>query len=466
LTSTTPRLSTGLLVLFALPTLPMFLLRGPAFSILPALYAERFGIALTVISGVLLAVRLADGLTDLAVGWGTDATRHRWGGRKSWFLVGSLATVACIFQLYMPPAGATAFYFGLWLFIAYLAWTVNEIPYGAWAAELTNDYRERNRIAAARQYFSVTSALLIGLMPFMPFLNTQEINFELLEAVAWIVVLSLPPISLLAVWLVPRGVAVVRSGGESLRASWAAVRGNRPAWQFLGAAALAGLADACMAGLGFMVIDSYFGLKAAASIMILQWVVASMLGVWLAARLLRRFDKHRLFVAAGLLSAVMLAVNSALTPQTPHLMAMYLSLSFLLIMCSAVTEMLPQSMVGDLVDYDEWKTRAQRAGQYVALLAFVRKATFGLGSALSIFIAGSFGFEPGRPSYDTTAAMGLKLGMFWLPMGLMLAAAALMWGYPIGAQRHRAIRRRLAQRAGLPNTGRDAGLPTPGAGNT
>ena len=84
----TPRLSTGLLVLFALPTLPMFLLRGPAFSILPALYAERFGIALTVISGVLLAVRLADGLTDLAVGWGTDATRHRWGGRKSWFLVG------------------------------------------------------------------------------------------------------------------------------------------------------------------------------------------------------------------------------------------------------------------------------------------------------------------------------------------------------------------------------------------
>ena len=148
----------------------------------------------------------------------------------------------------------------------------------------------------------------------------------------------------------------------------------------------------------------------------------------------------------------MLAVNSALTPHTPHLMVMYLSLSFLLIMCAAVTDMLPHSMVGDLVDYDEWKTRAQRAGQYVALLAFVRKATFGLGSALSIFIAGSFGFEPGRPSYDTAAAIGLKLGMFWLPMVLMLAGAALMWGYPIGAKRHRAIQIRLQRRAGAPAT--------------
>jgi Na+/melibiose symporter-like transporter len=446
MTTATPRLSTGLLVLFALPTLPMFLLRGPAFSILPALYAERFAIALTTISGVLLAVRLVDGLIDVAVGWGSDATRHRWGGRKSWFLVGSLATVACIFQLYVPPSGATAAYFGLWFFIAYVAWTLNEIPYGAWAAELTNDYRERNRIAAARQYFNVASALLLGLMPFLPFMKSQEINFDLLEVVAWTVALSLPPISLLAVWLVPHGTAVVRSGGESLKASWAAVRGNRPAWRFLGAAALAGLADACMAGLGFMVIDSYFGLKAAASIMLIQWVAASMLGVWLATRLLRRFDKHHLFVAATLLSAVMMLVNSALTPQTPNLMAMYLCLSFLLIMCSAVTDMLPHSMVGDLVDYDEWKTRAQRAGQYVALLAFVRKATFGLGSALSIFIAGSFGFEPGRPQYDVTAALGLKLGMFWLPMVLVLAAGALMWGYPIGAKKHRAIQRRLAQR--------------------
>lgn len=450
----TPRLSTGLLVLFALPTLPMFLLRGPAFSILPALYAERFGIALTVISGVLLAVRLADGLIDVAVGWGTDATRHRWGGRKSWFLAGSLATVACIFQLYVPPSTASAAYFGLWFFIAYVAWTLNEIPYGAWAAELTNDYRERNRIAAARQYFNVGSALLLGLMPFLPMLETQAMTFEVLELVAWTVALTLPPISLLAVWLVPRGMAqaghTATGSGTSLRASWAALRGNRPAWRFLGAVCLADLGAACTAGLGFIIIDSYYGLKAAAGIVLTQWAVASMLGVWVGTKLLARREKHHVFALAALTIAGLLAVNSFLTPQTPFLLASYLSLSFVVFMAGAIADMTPNTMVGDLVDYDQWQSGTQRAGQYVAVLTFVKKAAFGLGSALSIFIAGSFGFEPGQPSYDGTAVLGLKIGMFGLPVLLCLAAAALMWGYPIGARRHGAIQRRLGRRLGSP----------------
>jgi Na+/melibiose symporter-like transporter len=37
-----------------------------------------------------------------------------------------------------------------------------------------------------------------------------------------------------------------------------------------------------------------------------------------------------------------------------------------------------------------------------------------------------------------------------LPTLLTLAAAALMWGYPIGARRHHAIQRRLARRLGNP----------------
>jgi Na+/melibiose symporter-like transporter len=439
-----------MLVLFALPTLPMFLLRGPAFSILPALYAERFGIALTVISGVLLLVRLADGVIDLAVGWGTDATRNRRGGRKSWFLVGSLATVACIFQLYVPPSTATAAYFGLWLFIAYIAWTVNEIPYGAWAAELTDDYRERNRIAAARQYFNVASALLLGLMPFLPFLDSQAMSFEVLEIVAWTVALTLPPISLLAVWRVPRGVAPTGNSSANLRASWAALRGNRPFQRFLGAVALAELGAACTAGLGFLVIDSYYGLKAAAGIVLTQWALASMLGVWVGTRLLARHEKHRMFTAAALTIAALLAINSLLTPQTPWLMGMYLSLTFVLFMAGAIIEMTPQSMVGDLVDYDQWKTGAQRAGQYVAMLAFVRKACFGLGSALSLFIAGSFGFEPGQAPYGFQATLGLKIGAFAVPTLLTLGAAALMWGYRVDARRHRSIQRRLARRLARP----------------
>jgi Na+/melibiose symporter-like transporter len=441
------RLSLPLLVLFALPTLPMYLLRGPAFSILPALYAERYAITLTTISGLLLLVRVADGFLDVAVGWGTDATQHRWGGRKPWFLAGSLLTVACIFQLYVPPATATALYFGAWFFIAYAAWTLNEIPYGAWAAELSNDYRERSRIAVARQYFNVGSVVLLGLIPFLPMLPSRDMSFQTLEVVAWIVVLILPAISLLCVWLVPQGAVALRSTGHGLRQSWHAVRGNVPFLRFAGAAGLAGLADACSAGVGFMILDSYFGLGQAMAYALLQWAAASLLGVWIGQRLLQRMEKHHVFALGAALAGVMMTANSLLGPGVPHLLWVYLLLSFVLYIGTVVADMAPQAMIGDLVDYDLMRTGVSRAGQYVAMLTFVRKAAFGLGASLSIFIAGSFGFEPGKAPYAAEAVFGLKLAGFWLPALLFGAAALLMWRYPLTAVRHGVVRRRNARRA-------------------
>jgi Na+/melibiose symporter-like transporter len=443
---TPARLSLPLLILFALPTLPMFLLRGPAFSILPALYAERFSIGLTTISGLLLLVRVADGFLDMAVGWGTDSTQHRFGGRKPWFLAGSLLTVACIFQLYVPPATATALYFGAWFFIAYAAWTVNEIPYGAWAAELSDDYRERSRIAVARQYFNVGSVVLLGLIPFLPMLKSRDMNFQALEVVAWIVVLALPPISLLCVWLVPHGAVALSSTGHGLRSSWQAVRGNAPFLRFAGAVGLAGLADACSAGVGFMILDSYFGLGQAMAYALLQWAVASMLGVWIGQRLLLRLEKHHVFAFGAGLACAMMAANSLLGPEVPHLLWTYLCLSFVLYIGTVLADMTPQAMIGDLVDYDLMRTSVNRSGQYVAVLTFVRKATFGLGASLSIFIAGSFGFEPGKAPYATEAVVGLKLAGFWLPALLFSAAALLMWRYPLTAVRHGVVQRRNARR--------------------
>ena len=41
----------------------------------------------------------------------------------------------------------------------YFGYTLITIPYGAWGAELSGDYRERNRITGSREIF-----LLIGLL--------------------------------------------------------------------------------------------------------------------------------------------------------------------------------------------------------------------------------------------------------------------------------------------------------------
>lgn len=443
MTMSTPatRLSWPLLVLFALPTLPMYLLRGPAFGILPALYSEHFAISLGTMSLVLLLVRIFDGVLDVGVGWATDATYDRWGGRKGWFLVGSLLTVACVFKLYVPPADADAVYFALWFFIAYFAWTINEIPYGAWAVDLTTDYRERSRIAVARQYFNVASGALLGLIPLLWFLPTSDMNFDALRVLAWIVALTLPPISVLCIKYVPRGVAV-HTKRHSLLDSFRAIRSNGAFMRFLAASAFASLGDAAGSAVGFLLLDSYLGLGAAIGMVLLQWGVAAMAGVGIAEFLLKRYEKHRIFAWSALGCACCYLAFTPLRPGAPNLLACYLVCSFAHTMFYIVIDMLPSTMVGDLADYDLMKSGVQRTAQYVSVLTFVRKATFGIGTSLSLLVLSQFGFEARHAPYSGSALLGLRLSAFVLPLSFFLLSALIIWSFPITARLHAVIQRR------------------------
>jgi Na+/melibiose symporter-like transporter len=443
--ATPKRLPWRLLVLFALPTLPMFLLRGPAFSILPALYAERFAISLGTMGLILLLVRFLDGILDVGIGWATDATQHWRGGRKAWFLAGSLLTVACVFQLYVPPADADALYFATWFFVAYFAWTVNEIPYGAWAVELTTDYHERSRITAARQYCNVASGVLLGLIPLLWFLPTNNMDFHALRALAWIVALTLPAISLLCVLYVPRGVVAVKTDTPGLIASFRAVRANKAFLRFLVAAGLAGLGDAVALAVGFLVLDSYLGLGGAIGIVLLQWGFSALIGVRIGEFFLRRFEKHQVFAWAAIGNAISYLAFMPLAPGTAHVLLAYLGVYFAHTLFYIVIDMLPQTMVGDLADFDLMRSGVQRTAQYVSLLTFVRKATFGIGTSFSLFLVSQFGFEAKQAAYGGSALLGLRLSAFVLPFTFFLLSAIVIWAYPITARRHAAIQRRNAR---------------------
>jgi Na+/melibiose symporter-like transporter len=394
---------------------------------------------------VLLLVRVFDGLLDVGVGWATDATHDRWGGRKSWFLTGSLLTVACIFQLYVPPANADAMYFAIWFFIAYFAWTVNEIPYGAWSVDLTTDYRERSRITVARQYFNVASAALLGVIPLLWFLPTSNMDFEALRVMAWVVAITLPPISVLCVIYVPRGIIAARKKSPSLLASFRAVRSNKAFLRFLLASGLAGLGDASGLAVGFLVLDSYLGLGAAIGMILLQWAVSALIGVAIAEFLLKKYEKHRVFAWSAIGCAISYLAFMPLQPGGTNVLLFYMSIYFLHTLFYIVIDMLPLAMVGDLADFDLMKSGVQRTAQYVSVLTFVRKAVFGVGTSLSLFVVSQFGFEARHAPYAEAAVTGLRLSAFVLPFTFFLLSGIVIWAFPITARRHAVIQRRIAR---------------------
>ena len=140
----------------AMPTIP-------AFTFLPAVYGASIGLAATGLA--LLVARAFDVITDPLIGAFSDRTTLRWGRRKPWILAGAIVSGYAILQLSQPPQQPTAAYLMLWSILLFVGWTLVQVPYTAWGAEMHGDYNERVRITSAREGVMLFGIFAAGTVP-------------------------------------------------------------------------------------------------------------------------------------------------------------------------------------------------------------------------------------------------------------------------------------------------------------
>lgn len=170
------------LILYSLPGLPLAIPTIPVFVILPAFYAQSVGLGLTATGATLMAARLFDMLSDPLVGWACDRFGGAIGRRKLWIACGAPVAALSLLMLFTPPAMAGAAYLLGWSALLYLGWTIIQIPYLAWGAELSSSYHERSRITGLREAFGLLGILLAGALPLLAGNGGQARDLALL---AW-----------------------------------------------------------------------------------------------------------------------------------------------------------------------------------------------------------------------------------------------------------------------------------------
>lgn len=431
--------------LFALPAMVSTVMQGPITGIIPALYAEKFAIDLAVIGSVLLAARVFDAVTDPLIGYLSDRTRSRWGRRKPWIALGALLSVVGIFFLYTPgEMGSTAYLLGFSIFI-YLAWTIFEIPYAAWILELSRRSKHRARINGARSFAIFLGGILFTAAPALVPGAGGEMNFEVLAAVALVLVVIVPVATFLALWLVPQGDVYDIEQSPKLSELWASIRKNPPFQVFGAMYLLIGLMGGVTGVISFMYIDNHLelGEKYVQIFLPAQLVGPLSIPVWVYV--LNRFGKYNVTTLSLLAFALILPLPwfvapgpSALIPMTIYYTA--LGIIMVLLMISMPT------IFGDIIDYDEVQTGKNRAGQYNSFLALLTKATGAIGGPLALLIVGFFGYQPGAEANSETAITGLRFTYAILPPLLLLPAVYLLWKFPINDEKQRANRALLESR--------------------
>ncbi|WP_316014311.1 MFS transporter [Roseobacter sp. HKCCA0434] len=415
------------LLAYAAPALPMAALYLPVYVFLAPFWTGAMELSVGTVGAIFLAVRLLDALTDPAMGWLSDRVPIAGLRRKPWMALAVPGLMLAAWGLMMPPEGAGAGWFAGFLVLLTVMWTAFLTPWFAWGAELTPDYGERARVTVWRETVG-----LIGTVCAMLLYGTADPGTGLAR-VALLVMVGLPLLTLYALRAPEPGVARAVSGGETLLAVF---RGEPVFARLLVAYLLNGAANALPATLFVFFVEFRLGAPDWAGPLLILYFGAAVLGapLWIWAG--GRFDKHRVWCVAMIYAACIFALAFGLGEGDVAAFAVISGLSGLAL---GADLSLPPAMQADVVDLDTAKRGQARTGAFFALWSVATKASVGVASGVALLLLGRAGFS-GQDGNGVEALVWLAALYALAPVGLKLAAVALMWRFPLGRARVEAVR--------------------------
>lgn len=451
---TPARYSRGQLLAYGLPGLPLAGLGVPLFIFLPAFYAQNRGLNLEAVGFALLLARLWDAVSDPLIGVLSDRIETRFGRRKPWLFAGTPITCVAVYMLFVPPEGAGTVHLFGWSVILYLGWTMVQLPYAAWGAELTGAYHERSRITAFREGMLVLGTLLAAGMPaIVSAAGGGEETGSVLTVLALFLVIALPVTILLAAAIMPERPK--RAGLQRLTFDWrtgaALLFRNKPFLKLILAYLLNGLANGLAATLFVLFVDKGLSLPQETDGLLLIYFLAGIFSIPVWLTISHRAGKHRTWIAAMLANSAIFALVPLLGPGD--------YLAFLAICigtgaCLGADLVLPPSMQADVVDVDTAEGGGSRAGLYFALWGMATKLALALAVGIAFPVLDSAGFDASGGN-DADALLTLALLYGAAPVVLKLAAVAVMRNFPITAQRQTELQRKIAENIRQTSSGDD-----------
>jgi glycoside/pentoside/hexuronide:cation symporter, GPH family len=437
-----PRATTAQIVFYAAPGMAPALINLPAAVILPTLYVENTTVTLAAIGLVNLLRWWFDAVTDPLVGYLSDRTVNRWGGRRAWVVMGALFSATAAFFLFQPAPDSGTGYYAVSLLGVYLGFTCFTIAHQAWGSEIAADYHDRSRITTFYSLFTILGSLAIWLMPLVlyPMTGTLEITPTVMIGLAWLILIVLPGSAGLAALYVPAG-ARMSVEKPSLGVIARGIRGNKPLWRYIAAVAIWGIGQGIELSVLFIFLRDYMLLGDRFPILMIAFFAAQTLSMPFWRWAMGRWGKHRPWAASWAVSALSAPLVLLLEPGAGSF-AFVLPLIVLRAFINGGSYIGPVALLGDIADYGILKTGVNSTGNLFAFKSLIEKANFGIGTGIAFPLLALFGYQIGA-SNDAVANLGLLILYLGIPCVTALVAAAILWNFPLDERRHGIIRRRL-----------------------
>lgn len=434
------------LLAFGFPALPHAFIALPLNIVIPAFYATHTSVTLLQIGVFTSLSRLLDAFLDPLVGYLSDRFDTPWGKRKPWGVAAGIVCAISLFFLFQPPQSATIVYYGVWSFLLYFGFSLFEIPRSAWSAEISRDYNERSRINTSVAQFNVIGSLVFWLTPIVlsKVSGTTQITGASLSAIAWLYLVLMPTGLAVAAWIVPRGVPVITRALRPIDILKSIV-GNRPLMLYLLAYGLWGVGQGASLSTTLLFLNDRMKLGAFFPFLMIALFATTILVIPLWMRLIPRLGRHRMWAVSLVMTALsrpfVLLVAPGQAGMWPMLALICLSAVFM-----APWNFVPPSTLSDVIDYDLWKSRTNKAGNLFALNTLLVKATMAIGAGGAFVLLDAFHYRAGQSNVGLPE-LGLIICYMVIPGVFHILAGLVLWNFPLDARRQAIIRKRLEQNA-------------------
>ena len=400
------------------PLLPAFALFAgtlaaaglPIYIHAPAVYAERYGVSLAALGGMLAALRLLDVVQDPALGW-IVARLGRWRG-VAVAGAGAVLAAAMLALFAVPPPVAPLVWFGLALtalFTAFSFLTIVFYAQGVRAAAAMDGGHVR--LAAWRETGALLGVCAASVLP--PVLGATGAPYAIFALIFAAAALA-AVVAMRGEW----------TGTASRPTGFGPVLRDTTARRLLLIALLNAAPVAVTSTLFLFYVRDRLAMPGAEGPLLLLFFLAAACAAPLWGRLAERTGAKAALLIGMALSIAAFAITLALGEGDWLAFALVSAASGAAL--GADMTLLPALFAARL------ERIAPEAGEGFGLWSLVSKATLALAAAAVLPALSAAGFDPAAGAQDAAALRALTLLYAGLPCALKLAALALLWMTPLG----------------------------------
>ena len=380
---------------------------------------------------VLLIPRLWDAAIDPLVGLVSDRTQTRWGRRRPFLLGGSLSYGLFFGTIFLLPPGM-AMHTKLVAFVAaYMltstAFTFYDVAYSSMAAEMARDYRERTLLVGYKM-MAARVGILIAVVGAPAIFNSRATladGFALMGIVAGLLMLCSGLWAFVGTRAAPQIDRPIAH--FNVRAELRAMKENRPFLVLWSVFLFQNLAVGANATIQIYLVIFVMKIdKGLIGVMIAAGAASAMLVTPLWVRLATRFGKSRIYSLAITLGIALQLPVYWLHPGMPLLLFLLLISAGI---ADAATQLCPNAMVPDTVEYDELRSGERREGAIFGMWLLARKLGMAGGAFFASLALATFGFAQGAENQTAVALHGIRLAYVIIPSAIWLLALILLRFY-------------------------------------